>query len=241
MLLGTSQDTMAEWGCFETSFTMGLCSVGIETDPGQCLTLLNANGVEDANGEFEEAKVGLAYPNIKCTDSQETTLNADQLGKITPQDAVARIQAAMADPLSFVLLHVYLGKEAHACADHFVLLTDCSTPSWKINDPEQGAILLCSPAPGFVGYGATPEACIYGYRRFTMTPSPASIELQAAINKAFAVTDAKHQQIDEFVAANWPMLVNAVTNLGYTDTDIVNYIYGFTHKGQKIFNLLNHK
>lgn len=60
-----------------------------------------------------------------------------------------------------------------------------------------------------------------------------ALKLQQAIYCAFAPTDS----VRPYAARNWFMLVDAVTYLGYTTTDLVNWLYARTHKNQIIWDL----
>jgi len=70
-------------------------------------------------------------------------------------------------------------------------------------------------------------------RRDLLSEQRNALKLQQAIYAAFSPQDVARP----YAGRNWAMLVEAVTYFGYSTTDLVNWLYAFTHKRQTLWDL----
>ena len=162
--LGNSTQTISAEGCLLCTTAMAEWALGHQITPDALNDLAIAKKAFYGS-DLILPNIGLLFSDEKCiaaTDIAETDLNADKTGKIPIAQAIMNIQAAK-DRGAEVILHVYLGKQPHTGADHFVYLKNANVADWTINDPEYGATTLATPRPGFAGYGKVSDA-VYGYR-----------------------------------------------------------------------------
>jgi hypothetical protein len=85
------------------------------------------------------------------------------------------------------------------------------------------------PTPNAPTTPATPTP----HPRDLLSEQRNALKLHDAIYAKFAPTDVARP----YAGKNWYMLVEALTYLGYSTTDLINWLYAKTHKNQTIWDL----
>lgn len=168
--MGSSDNSMAGYGCYVTMMAMGLSSYFIkDVDPKILVEWLNANGGFDAAGQLRWDKLSEMFPHTKLVGFAWTTNvpgSRNFAGKLFPSKAIADIQRANRCG-QVVGICVDLVENNWAKPDHIVLAV--STPDdlseWTIADPAFGDIKKFSERYGNLEDG------IYGYRLLAGTPA----------------------------------------------------------------------